>query len=98
MKLTRRHLLTAAGAAAAAGLAGCGDDAETGKEGLDDKRAGAMAQFEAGDQFTATEPLSFSILMLSNQAYPYKADWPFFTELAKRTNVTLQGTAVPGSD
>ncbi|GAA4934640.1 extracellular solute-binding protein [Actinoplanes utahensis] len=98
MKLTRRHLLTAAGAATVAGLAGCGDDAENGKEGLDDKRAGAMDGFKAGDQFKATEPLTFSILMLSNQAYPYKADWPFFTELAKRTNVTLEGTAVPGSD
>jgi putative aldouronate transport system substrate-binding protein len=37
-------------------------------------------------------------MVLSNAGYPYKADWPFFAELAKRTNVTLQSTVVPGSD
>ncbi|MDI6099409.1 extracellular solute-binding protein [Actinoplanes sp. NEAU-A12] len=96
--LTRRHLLTAAGAAAVAGLAGCGDDEPDAKEGLDGKRAGAMDAFKVGDQFKATEPLTFSIMMLSNQTYPYKADWPFLTELTRRTNVSLEATAVPGSD
>ncbi|GIE80786.1 sugar ABC transporter substrate-binding protein [Actinoplanes philippinensis] len=95
-QLTRRHLLTAAGAAAVAGLAGCSDDG--GDTSTDDKRAGAMDGFKVGDQFKATEPVSFSIMMLSNQAYPYKADWPFFKELTARTNVTLESTAVPGSD
>jgi putative aldouronate transport system substrate-binding protein len=98
-QLTRRHLLTAAGAAAvAAGLSACSDDGEGSAEGLDGKRAGAMDGFKAGDQFKATEPVTFPIMMLSNQAYPYKADWPFFKELAARTNVTLESTAVPGSD
>ncbi len=49
-----------------------------------------MDDYGVGDQFKATEPLTFSIMMLSNPDYPYKADWPFFTELAKRTNVTLE--------
>jgi putative aldouronate transport system substrate-binding protein len=80
-----------------AGLAGCSDDeAESGN--LDDKRAGAMDGYRAGDQFRATEPLKFSIMLLSNQAYPYKPDWPFWAELTKRTNVTLEPVAVPGSD
>jgi len=94
--LSRRQLLAAAGAAAAVSMAGCSDDDGTG--GLDDSRAGAMDGFKAGDQFKATEPLTFSIMMLSNQAYPFKENWPFWAELTKRTNVTLRATAVPGSD
>ncbi|SDT26376.1 ABC transporter substrate-binding protein [Actinoplanes derwentensis] len=98
VQLTRRHLLTAAGAAAvAAGLSAC-DSASSSSSDVDDKRAGAMDGFKAGDQFKATEPLTFPIMMLSNQGYPYKADWPFFKELTARTNVTLESTAVPGSD
>jgi putative aldouronate transport system substrate-binding protein len=97
VQLSRRQLLAAAGAAAVAGVAGCSDgDSESGN--LDGKRAGAMDGFKAGDQFKATEPLKFPILLLSNQAYPYKPDWPFWAELTKRTNVTLEPVAVPGSD
>jgi putative aldouronate transport system substrate-binding protein len=95
-QLTRRQILAAAGAAAAATAAGCssgdgGNDKEVG-------RTGAMDAYAVGDQFKATEPLTFSIMMLSNQGYPYKATWPFWAELTKRTNVTLQPTVVPGSD
>jgi len=79
-------------------VAGCSDDSESESGSLDGKRAGAMDGFKAGDQFKATEPLKFPIMLLSNQAYPYKADWPFWAELTKRTNVTLEPVAVPGSD
>ena len=98
MKLTRRQLMTAAGAASLAGLAGCGEDEPDAKQDLTGKRAGAMDAFKAGDQFKATEPVTFPIMMLSNQNYPYKADWPFLAELRQRTNVSLEATAVPGSD
>jgi putative aldouronate transport system substrate-binding protein len=98
VQLSRRHLLAAAGAASVAGLAGCGDDGGSEGGGLDENKAGAMESFKVGDQFKATEPLTFSIMMLSNQAYPYKADWPMLAELTKRTNVTLDATAIPGSD
>jgi putative aldouronate transport system substrate-binding protein len=57
-----------------------------------------MDNYRAGDQFKATEPLTFSIMLLSNPSYPYKADWPFWAELSRRTNVTLQPTVVPASD
>jgi putative aldouronate transport system substrate-binding protein len=97
VQLSRRHLLAAAGAAAVAGIAGCSDD-DAESANLDGKRAGAMDGFKAGDQFKATEPLKFPIMLLSNQAYPYKAQWPFWAELTKRTNVTLEPVAVPGSD
>jgi putative aldouronate transport system substrate-binding protein len=98
VQLSRRQLLAAAGAAAVAGMAGCSDDGDATSGNLDGKRAGAMDGFKVGDQFKATEPLKFPIMLLSNQAYPYKADWPFWGELTRRTNVTLEPVAVPGSD
>jgi putative aldouronate transport system substrate-binding protein len=98
VQLSRRQLLAAAGAAAVAGAAGCSDDGGSESADLDANRTGAMDAFKVGDQFKATEPLKFSIMMLSNQNYPYKADWPFLAELTKRTNVALEATAIPGSD
>ncbi|MGI5184807.1 extracellular solute-binding protein [Dactylosporangium sp. CA-152071] len=97
--LKRRTMLGAAGAAALVSLAGCGDDDDQAKgQDYTGHRDGAMDGYGMGQQFTAAQPLTFSIMMLSNAAYPYKADWLFFKELAKRTNVTLQATVVPGSD
>ncbi|SDT08185.1 ABC transporter substrate-binding protein [Actinoplanes derwentensis] len=96
---TRRQILAAAGAAAAATVAGCSsDDPDSDSSSLDSNRVGAMDAYAVGNQFKAAEPLTFSIMMLSNPGYPYKADWPFWAELSKRTNVTLQPTVVPLSD
>jgi putative aldouronate transport system substrate-binding protein len=96
--LSRRQVLVGAGAATLA-LAGCSSGGGSTKgQDLSGNRDGAMDKYGVGDQFKATQPLSFSIMMLSNAAYPYKSDWLFFKELANRTNVTLQSTVVPGSD
>jgi putative aldouronate transport system substrate-binding protein len=106
-QLTRRQLLAAAAAgagAAALALAGCssddGDGDGDGEKGpdLSANREGAMEKYGVADQFKATAPLTFSIMMLSNAAYPYNKDWPFFTKLAERTNITLDATVIPGSD
>jgi putative aldouronate transport system substrate-binding protein len=101
-QLSRRQVLVGAGAAALA-LAGCGsgDDATEEakpKQDYSKNKTGAMDKYAAGDQFKATEALTFPIMLLSNSAYPYKADWLFWSELAKRTNITLDPTVVPGSD
>jgi putative aldouronate transport system substrate-binding protein len=96
-QLSRRQVLTAAGAATLA-LTGCGSGGGSKSQDLSGNRAGAMDKYGVGDQFKATEPLSVPVLLLSSTAYPYKADWLFWSELAKRTNVTLQPTVVPGSD
>lgn len=100
--LSRRALLAGAfGSAAAIALAACdsGGDDDSGKsDNLSANRAGAMDKYGVGDQFKATEALSFPIMMLSSTTYPYKADWPFWSELTKRTNVTLQPTVIPASD
>lgn len=95
-QLSRRQVLLAAGAATLA-LAGCSGDDSDDKD-LSGNKAGAMDKYGVGDQFKATVALNFSVMLLSNAGYPYKSDWLFWSELAKRTNVTLQPTVVPGSD
>lgn len=95
-QLSRRQVLFATGAATLA-LAGCGSDDE-GDKTLSGNRAGAMEKYGVGDQFKATEQLTFPIMLLSNAAYPYNANWLFWSELTKRTNVKLDPTVIPGSD
>jgi putative aldouronate transport system substrate-binding protein len=92
--VSRRRLLAGAAGAAALVVTGCSSESSDPK----DHRTGAMEKYGVGDQFKATEPVTFSIMMLSNAAYPYKADWPMLTELKKMTNVKLDATAIPGSD
>lgn len=59
---------------------------------------GAMTDFKAGEQFTATDALKFSLLFSDAATYPYKSDWLLWSEITKRTNVTLDTTVVPASD
>ena len=97
-RMSRREALVAAGAATL-WLAGCssGGSSKKGPD-LSANRAGAMSRYGVGDQFRATQPLTFPILHLTNPGYPLKKDWLFWSELTKRTNVTLQYTEVPLSD
>jgi putative aldouronate transport system substrate-binding protein len=97
-QMTRREMLIATGAATLA-LAGCSSGGATKSSvNLSANRTGAMGTFGVGTQFKATEPLTFPILHLDNPGYPLKKDWLFWSELTKRTNVTLQTTEVPLSD
>ncbi|MEV4754208.1 extracellular solute-binding protein [Micromonospora sp. NPDC049559] len=98
VQLSRRQVLFAAGAAAVASLAGCGDGGESDNKDLSGNRAGAMDKYGVGDQFKATEAVSFSILYNNHPNYQLKSDWLFWSELTKRTGVTLQPVAVPLSD
>ncbi|MFI1095396.1 extracellular solute-binding protein [Streptomyces sp. NPDC020917] len=96
--ISRRSLLVTLGAATL-GLAGCtssgGSDKST---DLSKNRTDAMDKFAVGQQFKATAPVTFSTLLNDNPGYPEKGNWLFWTELAKRTNVTLKPTVVPLSD
>ncbi|MGH3278136.1 MAG: extracellular solute-binding protein [Trebonia sp.] len=96
----RAFLATAGGGAAAAVLAACSSapPAPGGGSSGTKNQSGAMKNYGVGTQFKATEPLTFSILMLSNPAYPYKANWPFFKDLKQMTNVSLDSTVVPYAD
>ena len=82
-------------ALAACGSGGASDD-DTGAALAND--AGSMADYGVGDQFTATEPLSFPILLSDHPNYPIQDDWMLWQEIEERANVTLEPTVVPMSD
>ncbi|MCX3062941.1 ABC transporter substrate-binding protein [Streptomyces beihaiensis] len=98
--LSRRQILAAAGFVGLATLAGCGGSGDDGSDGKDlsKKRTGAMKTFGAGERFTATRPLSFSLLHNDNPVYPMKKSWLFWKEVTKRTRVTLKPVDVPLAD
>lgn len=97
--VSRRQFLAAAGALTTVALAGCSDSGGSDKDNdLSDKRVGAMDNYTVGTQFKATEPLTFSIMMLSNPGYPYNKNWEFFKDLTKMTNVSFDATVIPLSD
>ncbi|GIJ66817.1 ABC transporter substrate-binding protein [Virgisporangium ochraceum] len=97
-RTSRRAAILAAGALMLT-LVACdtGPD-ESEAEDLSGNRTGAMADYKLGDQFKATEALSFSMLYNNHPSYALKDDWLFWSELSKRTNVKLENVAVPLSD
>ena len=101
----RRFLGVLGGGIAAAALAGCstqkpgGAAAEdSGAGDLSSNKVAAMTDYAVGTQFKATAPLDFGMMMLNNPNYPYKANWEFFTDLTKMTNISIAATTIPQSD
>lgn len=93
---SRRQFIAGAGASAAAvALAACGSSGNGSKSG---GTAGSMSNYAVGTQFKASTPLTFSIMMLSNPAYPYNAKWPMFSYLKQMTNVSFNPTVIPFAD
>ena len=96
--ISRRQALIGLGALTFV-VAGCGaDEAPKKTADVSANKAGAMAGYGVGQQFKATEPVSFDVLYNNHPFYPLKDDWLFWQELTKRTNVTLKPVAVPLSD
>ncbi|MFD9740830.1 extracellular solute-binding protein [Umezawaea sp. NPDC059074] len=89
--------VTAAGLVAG-GTACSGDEGASGGVNLDGKKVAAMADFKAGDQFKATEPVEFRVLYSDHPNYPVKDDWLLWKEITGRTNVKVKPTTVPMSD
>lgn len=98
-RMTRRELLVAGGMAALA-LAGCstGGGSGRGQAPYSGNRYGAMNNYGPGVQFRATKPLTFSMMYDNNPGYPYNKGWLFWSELTKRTNVTLDPVIANLSD
>jgi putative aldouronate transport system substrate-binding protein len=97
IQLSRRQMVL--GGAASLALAGCSSGGgSTGGQDLSANKVGAMSAFNVGEQFKAAAPLSFSVLYNNSPNYPLKNDWLFWSELTKRTGVTLQPVAVDASD
>jgi putative aldouronate transport system substrate-binding protein len=104
-KPSRRAFLATAGAgAAAAALAACTGTPPNSAPGegnsgaANANKSGAMTNYAAGTQFKASTPLKFSIAILSNPNYPFKANWLFLTHLKQLTNVSFSPTVVPFAD
>lgn len=87
------------GAATLLALAACTAEGGGGDEpdGLE-QTTGAMASFEADQQFKATEPMNFSMLWTDWPELPVKDSWQLFDEIEERTNVSLDLTNIPFSD
>lgn len=98
--MSLRYRLSAILTAAALTLAACtgGDDGSGDETDLSSQMQGAMERYEVGDQFKATEPLTFSILWTEWPEQPIKDSWEFFDVLEERTNVRLETTVIPLSD
>lgn len=87
--------LAASGMAA---LAACTSDDGGDEIDVDAQSKGAMEDFAADTQFTATEPFTLSVLWTDWPDLPITDKWEFFKEIEKRTNVTMEVTNIPFSD
>lgn len=93
----RRRVTAAAAALALLSAAACGTDGDNQEVSLDDSPA-LMADYAAGDTFTAAEPVEFSMLWTDWPETPVTDTWKLFDEIEKRTNVSLELTHMPFSD
>jgi multiple sugar transport system substrate-binding protein/putative aldouronate transport system substrate-binding protein len=95
---SRRQLLGwSFGIAGLAAITACNSDGtDPGGPGEEDavdlegKEVGAMTDYQAGTQFTATEPFELSILWSDWPELDIKPTWQVFDRIAELTNVTLQ--------
>ena len=99
-EISRRQAIIGLGAFASLALTACSSESEAPAKGAATpaNTAGSMANYAVGQQFKAAEPLTFDMLYNNHPFYPYKADWLFWEELKKRTNVTIKPVTVPLSD
>jgi len=80
-------------------LAGCSSDKSSSTTASAPKDKGvAMADYGVGKTFKATKPISFTTMYNDAAWYAFKKDWLLWSEITKRTNVTLKPTVVPMSD
>lgn len=84
-------------ASTALALAACSDDGD-GEVDLEAQSKGAMDDYTADSQFTATEAFTLSLLWTEWPDLPILDSWQFFTEIEKRTKVKLEVTTIPFSD
>jgi putative aldouronate transport system substrate-binding protein len=99
LRPTRRGVIgTAIAASGALALAACSDDGGDAEVDLERQSKGAMDDYAADAQFTATEAFTLSLLWTEWPEVPITDTWQFFTEIEKRTKVKLEVTTIPFSD
>ncbi|MDR2929471.1 MAG: extracellular solute-binding protein [Propionibacteriaceae bacterium] len=114
MKNTRRGVGAAAALASLALLlAGCsngptdggasggttpGDSTAVGVTIDEAHSVGAMASYDIGTTFKATEPVDISLMYRDMPNYPVKDDWMLFSQLEANQNITFTRTDIPFAD
>lgn len=95
---TRRSFVGLSAAAfATVALASCGSDA--GEEvDVETQNVGAMEDFAADTQFTASEPFQVSMLWTDWPEVPVEDSWRIFEHIKELTNVEITLTHIPFSD
>lgn len=75
----------------AAGTAACGssDDKTANAPDPEGKQEAQGYTYGAGKTFRSDEPVTYSMMFSDNEAYPYQADWPFWSSLKEKTNVSF---------
>lgn len=79
-------------------LAACSNDKSTGSSDSSEAKGAKMADYGVGKTFKAKEPLTFTTMYNDAAWYAFQKDWLLWSEITKRTNVTLEPTVVPMSD
>ncbi|MFC0674670.1 ABC transporter substrate-binding protein [Brachybacterium hainanense] len=98
---SRRSVVGLSAAAfASVALAACGDGGGGGDAEVDlaAQGVGAMEDFAADAQFTATEPFSLTMLWTDWPDVPVEDTWKIFSRIEELTGVTLELTHIPYSD
>jgi len=104
MRTTKKRPLAIAATAATLALAlaacsgGSDDDAAETPEVGELGQVGAMADYEVGTTFKATEPVTFGLLYRDHPNYPLKDDWRILTALEENQNVSFDIQSAPLSD
>lgn len=103
MRTTKKRPLALAATAATLALAlaacsGGGDDAAETPEASELGQVGAMADYEVGTTFKATEPVTFGLMYRDHPNYPLKDDWDILTKLQENQNVAFDIQTAPMSD
>ncbi|MFC7406866.1 extracellular solute-binding protein [Georgenia alba] len=97
--MLRTSLAVSAAAALTGACSGGDGGGEPGDPGdLSGVEEGAMPDFQAGQQFQATQDLTFTMLFPEWPEVPFRRDWMIWEEIARRTRVSLDCTIVPLSD
>lgn len=97
---TRRSFVGLSAAAfATVAMAGCGSGSGSGEEvDLETQNVGAMTDYAADTQFTATEPFKVSMLWTDWPDVPVEDSWRLFDHIKELTDVEITLTHIPFSD
>lgn len=95
---TRRGFVGMSAAAfATVAMAACGSSSGEGAD-VESQNVGAMDDFAADTQFTATEPFELSMLWTDWPEVPVEDSWRIFDHIKELTNVEITLTHIPFSD